>query len=263
VKFWRDWMSAIKKQYPTLRVVGEVFDGDPAMIRFFEGTKTTHDGVRTGVDYLFDFPLYYPIRDAFIGGKPVKGVAQMLMRDHLYDRPQALMPFLGLHDVSRFMGEPGATIDGLKLAFTTVLTMRGIPLVYYGDEIAMAGGPDPDNRRDFPGGWTTDASNAFSASGRTPEQQAVWSHVNTLLRTRAAHADLRSGALQHLAVTDQQFVYARGAVVVAINNDTKPTTLALPVSVSGRDVLGVCAAPVSRAITIPAKSSCVFVPNAR
>ncbi|WP_434479736.1 alpha-amylase family glycosyl hydrolase [Gemmatimonas sp.] len=263
VTFWRDWMGAIKTQYPTLRVVGEVFDGDPAMIRFFEGTKTTHDDVRTGVDYLFDFPLYYPIRDAFIGGKPVKGVAQMLMRDHLYDRPQALMPFLGLHDVSRFMGEPGATIDGLKLAFTTVLTMRGIPLVYYGDEIAMAGGADPDNRRDFPGGWTTDASNAFSASGRTPEQQAVWSHVNTLLRTRAAHADLRSGALQQLAVTDQQFVYARGAVVVAINNDTKPATLALPVSVTGRDALSVCAAPVSRTITVPAKSSCVFVPSSR
>jgi glycosidase len=263
VKFWRDWMAAIKKQHPTLRVVGEVFDGDPAMIRFFEGTKTTHDGVRTGVDYLFDFPLYYPIRDAFIGGKPVKGVAQMLMRDHLYDRPQALMPFFGLHDVSRFMGEPGATIDGLKLAFTTVLTMRGIPLVYYGDEIAMAGGPDPDNRRDFPGGWASDASNAFSASGRTPEQQTVWSHVNTLLRTRAAHADLRSGALQQLAVTDQQFVYARGAVVVAINNDIKPATLTLPVSVTGRDVLGVCAAPVSRSITIPAKSSCVFVPAPR
>ncbi len=263
VKFWRDWMSAIKKQYPTLRVVGEVFDGDPAMIRFFEGTKTTHDGVRTGVDYLFDFPLYYPIRDAFIGGKPVKGVAQMLMRDHLYDRPQALMPFLGLHDVSRFMGEPGATVDGLKLAFTTVLTMRGIPLVYYGDEIAMAGGPDPDNRRDFPGGWTTDASNAFSASGRTPEQQAVWSHVNTLLRTRAAHADLRTGALQQLAVTEQQFVYARGAVVVAINNDTKPATLALPVSVTGRDVLERCSTPGSRTLTIPAKSSCVFAPSSR
>ena len=263
VTFWRDWMGAIKTQYPTLRVVGEVFDGDPAMIRFFEGTKTTHDDVRTGVDYLFDFPLYYPIRDAFIGGKPVKGVAQMLMRDHLYDRPQALMPFLGLHDVSRFMGEPGATIDGLKLAFTTVLTMRGIPLVYYGDEIAMAGGADPDNRRDFPGGWTTDASNAFSASGRTPEQQAVWSHVNTLLRTRAAHADLRSGALQQLAVTDQQFVYARGAVVVAINNDTKPATLALPVSVTGRDVLERCSTPGSRTLTIPEKSSCVFAPSSR
>jgi neopullulanase len=191
VTFWRDWMAAIKKQYPTLRVVGEVFDGDPAMIRFFEGSHTHARRVRTGVDYLFDFPLFYPIRDAFIGGKPVKAIAQMLMRDHLYDNPNALMPFLGLHDVSRFMGEPGATVEGLKLAFTTVLTMRGTPLVYYGDEIAIPGGPDPDNRRDFPGGWPGRCAQRLRGSGRTPEQQAVWTHVNTPAHPARAHADLR------------------------------------------------------------------------
>ena len=263
VAFWRDWMNAIKKQYPTLRVVGEVFDGDPAMIRFFEGSHTTHDGIRTGVDFLFDFPLYYPIREAFIGGKPVKGIAQMLMRDHVYDRPNALMPFFGLHDVSRFMGERGATIDGLKLAFTTVLTMRGVPLVYYGDEIAMAGGGDPDNRRDFPGGWAGDAKNAFEASGRTPEQQVVWSHVSALLKARASHADLRRGTLEQLVVADQQLLYRRGAVFVAINNDTKPAELSSPVAISGRDVLERCGAPSGRTLTIPARSSCVFVPATR
>jgi neopullulanase len=264
VTFWRDWMAAIKKQYPTLRVVGEVFDGDPAMIRFFEGTNTTHDGVRTGVDYLFDFPLYYPIREAFIGGKPIKAIAQMLMRDQLYDEPDALMPFLGLHDVSRFMGEKGATVEGLKLAFTTVLTTRGTPLVYYGDEIAIPGGPDPDNRRDFPGGWPGDTSNAFAAAGRTPEQQAVWQHVNTLLRTRAAHADMRRARTEHLAVTDQQFVYRRGRVVVALNNDSAAASVTVPAALSGTDVLGVCEAPVvvsgRSTVRIPARASCVFVP---
>jgi len=260
VKFWRDWMRAIKQQYPTLRVVGEVFDGDPAMIRFFEGSHTTHDGIRTGVDYLFDFPLYYPIRDAFIGGKPLKGIAQMLMRDHLYDRPDALMPFLGLHDVSRFMGEKGATIEGLKLAFTTVLTTRGTPLVYYGDEIAIPGGPDPDNRRDFPGGWPGDARNAFEASGRTAEQQAVWTHVNTLLRTRAAHADLRRARTEHLVVNEQQFVFRRGRVVVAMNNDTTTATVRLPAAIRGRDVLGNCGGNGGASLTIPARSSCVIVP---
>lgn len=50
-------------------MVGEVFNGDPAMIRFFEGTYNTPGGVKIGVDYLFDFPLDYPIRDAFIGGR--------------------------------------------------------------------------------------------------------------------------------------------------------------------------------------------------
>jgi glycosidase len=264
VKFWRDWMTAIKKQYPSLRVVGEVFDGDPAMIRFFEGTNTTHDGIRTGVDFLFDFPLYYPIRDAFIGGKPIKGIAQMLMRDHLYDRPDALMPFLGLHDVSRFMGEKGATVAGLKLAFTTVLTTRGTPLVYYGDEIAIPGGPDPDNRRDFPGGWTSDAANAFDAGGRTPDQQAVWQHVQTLLRTRAAIPDLRRARTEHLVVTDQQFVFRRGRATVALNNDTLAVSVAVPSAIAGRDALGVCGAPAiaggRSTVQIPAKSSCLFVP---
>jgi neopullulanase len=264
VKFWRDWMTAIKRQYPSLRVVGEVFDGDPAMIRFFEGTNSTHDGIRTGVDYLFDFPLYYPIRDAFIGGKPIKGIAQMLMRDHLYDKPDALMPFFGLHDVSRFMGEKGATVAGLKLAFTTVLTTRGTPLVYYGDEIAIPGGPDPDNRRDFPGGWASDAANAFEASGRTPDQQAVWQHVQTLLRTRAAVPDLRRARTEHLVVTDQQFVFARGRATVALNNDTVAVSVTVPAVVSGRDALGVCGTPVSAngrsTVQLPAKSSCVFVP---
>lgn len=263
VTFWRDWMRAIKKQYPTLRVVGEVFDGDPAMIRFFEGTNSTHDGVRTGVDYLFDFPLYYPIRDAFIGGKPLKGVAQMLMRDHLYDRPDALMPFFGLHDVSRFMGEPGATIDGLKMAFTTVLTMRGTPLVYYGDEIGIAGGPDPDNRRDFPGGWPGDTRNAFEERGRTPEQQSVWSHVNALLQTRAAYADLRRSPIEQLHVSDQQFVFRRGSVFVAINIDTATASMTLPVEINGRDVLGSCATVTGRTVRVPARTSCVFVPLTR
>lgn len=259
VAFWRDWMAAIRKQYPTLRVVGEVFDGDPAMIRFFEGSHRTHDGIRTGVDYLFDFPLFYPIRDAFSAGKSVRGIAQMLMRDHLYDNPNGLMPFLGLHDVSRFMGEPGATVAGLKLAFTTVLTMRGTPLVYYGDEIAIAGGPDPDNRRDFPGGWPADARNAFEASGRTAEQQDVWTHVNSLLTLRATHADLRRAPIEHLVVTDRQFVFRRGAVTVAINNDTVATTVSMPSERPGRAALGRCVLE-GRQLAIPARSSCVLAP---
>ncbi len=76
----------------------------------------------------------------------------MLARDHLYRDPSVLVTLLGLHDVPRFMGEPGATVAALKNAFTFLFTTRGTPLLYYGDEIAMAGGGDPDNRRDFPGG---------------------------------------------------------------------------------------------------------------
>ena len=151
--FWRDWMAAIKREYPSVKVVGEVLEGDPSLIAFFEGSHRAGDGVRTGVDALFDYPLFYPIRRAFGEGKQLREVSMMLGRDHLYADASSLMTILGTHDVSRFMNEPGATPDGLKLAYTLLLTVRGTPLVYYGDEIAMPGGNDPDNRRDFPGGW--------------------------------------------------------------------------------------------------------------
>lgn len=260
--FWRDWMAAIKREYPSLRVVGEVFDGDPSMIAFFEGGRPKWDGIDDKVDKLFDFPLYYPIRNAFAKGGPVRELAQMLSRDHLYHEPNNLVTFLGLHDVSRFMSEPGATPEGLKLAFTFLATARGTPLIYYGDEIALPGGNDPDNRREFPGGWRGDARNAFEASGRSAAEQGVWRHLQQVLALRAARQELRGGATEHLHVSDQLYVYRRGATIVAINNGTAPATVTLPVATLPADALGIC--PAARpangavAVTIPARSGCIF-----
>ena len=221
-RFWREWMAAIKREYPNLRVVGEMFDGDPAMVSFFQGGKARFDGVDSGVDSLFDFPVFYTIRRAFGEGKPVHEVAVMSGHDYLYPNAGELVTFLGLHDVPRFMNETGATAQGLDLAFTFLMTARGIPMIYYGDEIGMRGGGDPDNRRDFPGGWTGDAHNAFTAAGRTPEEQGIWEHVRRLAHLRGELKPLRRGSMVNLCVSDQSYGYARtrssGAVVVLINN---------------------------------------------
>jgi len=74
----------------------------------------------------------------------------MLAKDYLYTNPDILVTLLGGHDDGRFMSEKGATIDGLKLANAFVLTTRGVPQLYYGDEIAMT---VPMNHRPqrFPG----------------------------------------------------------------------------------------------------------------
>ena len=264
--FWRDWMAAIKREHPTLRVVGEVLDGDPTMIAFFEGGRVKFDGIDDKVDAMFDFPLYYQIRSAFAQGRPIRDVAQMLSRDRLYRDPSSMVTLLGLHDVGRFMGEQGATVDGLKLAYTFLLTARGTPLLYYGDELALPGGNDPDNRRDFPGGFAGDARNAFEARGRTAEQQAVWTHVQRLLRLRAERSELRRGDTEHLHAGEQTFVYRRGRTVVALNNDTKPAEVRLPAAALPAnlpdDALGRCPAPRRDAggvtISIPARTGCVF-----
>ncbi len=260
--FWRDWMTAIKRQYPTLRVVGEVLDGDPTLVSFFQGGRTGFDGIDDKVDALFDFPLYYTIRGAFAQGKSLRDVAQMLGRDRLYPNAGALVTLLGLHDVPRFMSEAGATTQGLELAFTFLLTSRGTPLIYYGDEIALPGGGDPDNRRDFPGGWPRDAHDAFAAAGRSTDEQHVWAHVQKLLRLRAERAELRTGTMQHLESGEQTFVYRRGHTVIALNNDSKPAEVHLPAMTLPADALGVCSAPAAESagvtIVIPARSGCVF-----
>ena len=260
--FWRDWMTSIRREYPKLRVVGEVFDGDPAMVSFFEGGRPQFDGIDDKVDMLFDFPLYFSVRNAFGQGKSIREVAQVLSHDRLYRDPSNLVTFLGLHDVGRFMNEPGATTEGLTLAYTFLLTARGTPLLYYGDEIALPGGNDPDNRRDFPGGWTGDAHNAFDASGRTPSEQSVWSHVQKLLRLRAERGELRGGATEHLHVSDQAFVYRRGKSVVALNNDTKPVEVRIPGRSLPNDALGLCPAPRQEAdmviLVIPSRTGCIF-----
>jgi glycosidase len=221
-RFWREWMAALKREYPSLRVVGELFDGNPALVSFFQGGEARFDGIDTGIDTLFDFPLFFPLRRAFAEGKPVREVAVALSHDHLYPRPDRLVTFLGLHDVARFMNEPGATSQGLSLAFTFLMTTRGTPLVYYGDEIGMPGGNDPDNRRGFPGGWPGDVRDAFTAAGRTPAEEALFQHVRRLARLRALLEPLRRGGLVHLLADEQAHAFARtgdgGPVVVVFNN---------------------------------------------
>ena len=221
-RFWRDWMAAIKREYPGLRVVGEVFDGDPALTSFFQGGKARFDGVDSGVDSVFDFPDYFALRHAFAEAKPVRELAVTTAHDYLYPNPNLLVTFLGLHDVARFMNDPAATLQGLDLAFDFLMTARGIPMIYYGDEIGMRGGDDPDNRRDFPGGWPGDPRNAFIAGGRTPEEQAIWERVRRLTRLRGELEPLRRGPMVNLCATDQTYGYARtgagGPVVVLINN---------------------------------------------
>jgi glycosidase len=263
-RFWRDWMAALKKGFPSLKVVGEVFDGNPSLIAFFEGGRVKWDGIDDKVDALFDFPLYFPMRRAFGEGRHLREVAQMLSHDRLYRDPASMVTFLGLHDVSRFRNEKGATTAGIKLGYTFLLTTRGTPLLYYGDEIGMPGGGDPDNRRDFPGGWREDARNAFEASGRTPEEQEIFAHVQKLLQLRASRPGLRGRQTQTLAAGEQTLVYRRGETIVALNNDTTATTVRVPLPAGGlrADLLAACETPRiegrEAVVAIPARTGCLF-----
>ena len=272
--YWRDWTTALEREYPNVRVVGEVLDGAAPFVAFFQAGRAQFDGVDSGLDTLFDYPLFYGIRRAFGEGKSIRDAVHVLHQDHLYPAPQELVTLIGSHDVQRFMHETGATVDGLRLAASFLFTVRGIPQWYYGDEIAMSGGSDPDNRRTFPGGWPGDARNAFDASGRTADEQSVFAHVRTLLALRRDLEPLRRGRQVHLAVNEQTYAFAResaaGSVLVALNNDKTPQSFTVDVTAtrfSDGQVLADRLQPGSSLtvkngkveITLPARSAAIFV----
>ncbi|MCU1240227.1 MAG: alpha amylase [Candidatus Acidoferrum typicum] len=208
-QFWSRWHAALRRIYPQLTTIGEVFHPDASVTSFFAGGRKQDDGIDTGVSTVFDYPMYFVLRDVLLNGAPVGRIADVLRHDALYPRPDNLVTFFGNHDVARFASAEGSSAAKLKLAFALTLTLRGIPQLYCGDEMGMPGAGDPDNRRDFPGGWREDSHNAFSEQGRTREQQQLLAHVKELLRLRREHAALRDGRLWHLFSDETSYVFAR------------------------------------------------------
>jgi glycosidase len=243
-RFWADWHAGLRRIYPNLTTVGEVFHPDPSVTSFFAGGAKRYEGIDTGLSTLFDFPMFFMLRDVLLHGAPAGRIADVLRHDALYPHPEWLVPFFANHDVTRFANEAGSSAVKLKLAFGLTLTLRGIPQIYYGDEIGMPGGGDPDNRRDFPGGWIGDSNEAFTPSGRTPEQQAIFSFVQSLLHLRREHPALRGGRLWHLVSDESAYVFLRESeeerLVVAFNNSDQTRELRIPLNgTPAQDAAGV------------------------
>ena len=110
---------------------------------------------------------------------------------------------------------------------SVLATVRGIPQLYYGSEIGMAGNKDKgdaDIRHDFPGGWKGDAASAFTAAGRNETQQKYFDFTAKLFNWRKAKTVIHTGKMTHYLPQNNVYVYFRyndqESVMVVINNNT-------------------------------------------
>lgn len=207
--FWAYYLQGLFAMYPHFFAVGEVYNFDPTVTSYFAGGRTGFDGIDTHLPTPFDFPMNSAIRQVINHGASAKKIVDVLRQDRLYPHPELLVTFLGNHDMQRFLTDADGSRAKLALGFSLLATLRGIPQLYYGDEIGMAGGEDPDNRHDFPGGFPGDQQSAFTQAGRTPEQQEVYAHVQSLLELRKQHVALRRGLQKHVAVADKYYAFTR------------------------------------------------------
>ena len=144
-EFWAEFRQVVKEENPEAYLVGEIWDGDSRWV----GNKS------------FDGLMNYPIREAIIGllmntqstTKFSEMINHQLTR---YDQENvfAMYNLLGSHDTVRIKDELSGHHNKLKLAYLLQMALPGAPALYYGDEIGMEGGKDPDCRRAFP--WDED-----------------------------------------------------------------------------------------------------------
>lgn len=251
-------------------LVGETFTGVQSLIKYY---------VNPGMlDGQFDFPLRMALANHVLMRK---GTMQDLdgfiaQNDSVYGAG-VMSTFIGNHDIPRAIhlaqdqpmwdnewadgkdrawvnqpSLPGGTsaFERLTNAFTLLFTLKGIPLVYYGDEIGMPGAGDPDNRR------------MMQWSGYSAGQKLLLAHVKKLGAIRAAHPALRQGNRSTLSASTDTYAYKMDlngdTVYVALNRGDGPASVSgLPASALTELLTSTDKAGPS--IDLPARSSMVLV----
>jgi glycosidase len=235
--FIRDLSNALHRQYPRMWMVGEVFERDAAQTAFFIGGHTGWDNIDTRLDSVFDFALWNTSLQVFTDKQPVRALRDQLKYDALYPDPSKVTTLVNNHDTARFISLENATLEGSMMHTAFTLSVRGVPQLYYGEEIAMEGREDPDNRRDFPGGFPGDGRSAFLAAGRTQTEQRMYQWTQNWIRMRHEHSSLRQGRLIDLFYDDDSYLFARQdrseTVIVAINRAAQEKQIAVPVGSIG------------------------------
>ena len=230
------WTKAITDEFPNFNIVGEVWYHTPAQNAFWQKDSKIGaiESFNSNLPSVMDFTLQ-EILNAGVFNENQNGWDKGMFKiynnfasDFMYPNINNLLVFVENHDTDRFNEICKNDFDKYKMAMTLIATIRGIPQLYYGSEIAMAGSKnngDGDIRHDFPGGWNGDTNNAFIASGRTDEQQKFHDFTAKLFNWRKSKEVIHTGKMMHYIPENNVYVYFRyndkETVMVVINNDTE------------------------------------------
>ncbi|MBW1295086.1 glycoside hydrolase family 13 protein [Aquimarina litoralis] len=218
-----NWMKALTTEYPDFYMVAETWAERASYLSYWNTNKTNKDGYTSHVSSISDYALYYSMIRAFGKDGDINELYKTLAEDFVYGNPENNKVFNGNHDVDRLLALLDGDVEKLKLSMVFTLTTRGIPQIYYGDEILMKNKrPDGRVRQDFPGGWKDDKRNAFTKEGRTTEEEKVFNYIKTILNWRKTALSIHKGKLTHYQPRDNVYVYFRYTenenTMIIINN---------------------------------------------
>jgi glycosidase len=271
--FMAEWSERIMTEYPEFNIVGEEWSANPVVTSYWQAGKVNHDGYRSSLPSVFDFPVQAALLDALTAAEPKQGTVwdplyEVIGMDFLYPDPNNLVIFADNHDKSRVFTVLGEDMDLFRMAMVFLATMRGIPQLYYGTEILMSN-PGTEShgiiRSDFPGGWPGDERNAFEGKGLSPAAAEARETVQRLFNWRKSTSVVQTGRFMHYTPLENTYVYFRygdsEAVMVVMNRASNPVVLdtkrfaeRLHGYSSGSDVLSGAEYELAATLTVPARS---------
>lgn len=215
LEFMNRCNKALYTEYPKMTIFGETWVHGVINQSYFCNNNITIP-FKSNLQNTTDFQtLFYGIQAAlnekFGWTDGVNKLYTTAAQDIMYKNPMGEVIFLDNHDLARFYSVIGEDTAKYKVALSWLLTFRGIPQMYYGMEHLMTGFTNPDGnvRKDFMGGWESDAVNKFTEAGRTTKESAIFNHIKTLANFRKKSSAITDGKMMQYLPIDGLYVYFR------------------------------------------------------
>jgi glycosidase len=270
-KFLNDINAALLREFPSITVFGEAWTHNVTGGAYF-----SQNNIRAPFGHnlqgITDFPVSGAILDAvhqpFGWTEGANKLYITLAQDLLYKDPLRNCIFLDNHDMNRSLSMVGEDLKKYKMAIGLLMTLRGIPQLYYGAEIAMKNYKNPTDaevRKDFPGGWMGDSVNKFNAAGRTEAENDVFNYIRTLARYRQGSSALAKGKTMQYIPQNGVYVYFRydqkQTIMCILNTNASETSIDLArfserikTFRNGKDVVSGESFPLTGKKSVPGKT---------
>jgi glycosidase len=228
------WSKRIATEYPRFNFVGEEWSSNPTMVSYWQKESNRYDDYDSYIPSMMDFPLQEALINGLLGNEDwnsgLVDIFRVISNDFQYGDPHNLVVFAGNHDMKRIYSQLNEQMDLYKMAMTFINTVRGIPQIYYGTEIAMSSTGDHGAlRKDFPGGWPGDKANAFTGRSLNKKELEAQNFIRKLLNWRKENTAITMGNMIHYPVENGIYVYFRSyneaLVMVIINNNKRSKTI--------------------------------------
>jgi len=238
--FWNDYKTQVRGFYPDVSLLGEALEYDIDKISEFQKYYA--------FDSLFDFPMQDAIKKVFLEDQsvntfvsPLQSGTGLFEKDSHYNNHNKLATLLDNHDLSaRFAtwalikckGDKEKAAKAIKLGLSFLFTIRGIPQIYYGTEIGMQGGADPDNRNDFE--WNK-FDHDYNVKAEYKFEKDIFDHTCKMIAIRKENPALTCGNFVYLFVDYFIAVFLRyvedNVVIIAVHNGwlDMPTSIEIEV----------------------------------